>query len=38
MRRDVALPPSWLPVGLGFAVLIVTVLMFILVIVWPNPR
>ena len=38
MRRDVALPPSWLPVGLGFAILIVTVLMFILLIVWPNPR
>ena len=38
MRRDVALPPSWLPVGLGVAVLIVTVLMLILVIVWPNPN
>lgn len=36
MRHDVELPPSWLPVGLGIAILMVTVLLLLLVIVWPT--
>lgn len=36
MRQDAPLPPSWLPVGLGMAVLAITVMLFVLIVVWPT--
>ena len=36
MRQDAALPTSWLPVGLGVAVLSVAIMLFVLIVVWPT--
>lgn len=36
MREDVQLPASWLPVGLGVAVLVATLMLLALIVIWPT--